>query len=71
MKKYNFTVLIEEDKESGGYTAVVPALKSCYTEAETIEELMENVKEVIELCLEEEKEEAGFPASSAFKFTCH
>ncbi len=56
MKKYNFTVLIEEDKESGGYTAIVPALKSCYTEAETIEELMENIKEAIELCLEEEKE---------------
>lgn len=56
MKKYNFTVLIEEDKESGGYTAIVPALKSCYTEAETIEELMENIKEVIELCLEEEKD---------------
>ena len=52
MKKYNFTVLIEEDKESGGYTAIVPALKSCYTEGETIEELMENIKEAIELCLE-------------------
>ena len=56
MKKYNFTVLIEEDKESVGYTAIVPALKSCYTEAETIEELVENIKEVIELCLEKEKE---------------
>jgi len=56
MKTYNFTVLIEEDKESGGYTAVVPALKSCYTEGETIEELMRNIKEAIELCLEEEKD---------------
>ena len=55
MKKYNFTVLIEEDKESGGYTAIVPALKSSYTEGETIEELMENIKEAIELCIEREK----------------
>ena len=54
MKKYNFTVLIEEDKESGGYTAIVPALKSCYTEADTIEDLMQNIKEVIELSLAEQ-----------------
>ena len=60
MKKYNFTVLIEEDKESGGHTAIVPALKSCYTEAETIEELVENIKEVIELCLEKDLPEGDF-----------
>jgi predicted RNase H-like HicB family nuclease len=47
------TVLIEQD-EDGMYLASVPALKSCYTQAKTVEELYPRVREVIELCLEEE-----------------
>ncbi len=54
MKNYRFTVLIEKD-EDGFYVATVPALKSCYTQAKTIQELMPRVREVIELCLEEEE----------------
>ena len=42
----NFTVLIEQD-EDGFYMATVPALKSCYTQAKTIEELYPRIKEVI------------------------
>jgi predicted RNase H-like HicB family nuclease len=54
MKNYRFTVLIEKD-EDGFYVATVPALKSCYTQAKTMEELIPRVKEVIELCLKEEE----------------
>jgi predicted RNase H-like HicB family nuclease len=54
MKNYRFTVLIEKD-EDGFYVATVPALKSCYTQAKTMEDLMPRVKEVIELCLKEEE----------------
>jgi predicted RNase H-like HicB family nuclease len=53
MQVYNFSVLIEKD-EDGYYVATVPALKSCYTQAKTLEELCSRIKEVIELCLEEE-----------------
>ena len=53
MKDYNFSVLIEKD-EDGYYVASVPALKSCYTQAKTLEELYPRIKEVIILCLEEE-----------------
>ena len=49
---HNFTVLIEQG-EDGAYVATVPALKSCYTQAASIPELLEKVQEVIELCLEE------------------
>ena len=49
---HNFTVLIEQG-EDGAYVATVPALKSCYTQASSISELLEKVHEVIELCLEE------------------
>ena len=47
-----FTVLIEQG-EDGVYVATVPALKSCYTQADSIPELLEKVHEVIELCLED------------------
>jgi len=52
---YNFTVLIEQG-EDGAYIATVPALKSCYTQADTIPELLEKVQEAIELCLEVQRE---------------
>jgi predicted RNase H-like HicB family nuclease len=53
-KHYTFSVLIEKD-ETDHFVATVPALKSCYTQAKTIEELLPRIKEVIELCLEEEE----------------
>ncbi len=56
MKKYNFTVLIEKD-EDGVFVAEVPDLKGCYTQGETLEEVMKNIREVIELCLETQKGE--------------
>ena len=55
MKVYNFSVLIEKDVD-GYYVATVPALKSCYTQAKTLEELYPRIKEVVDLCLEEEPE---------------
>lgn len=50
-----FYVVIERD-EDGYYVGEVPQLKACYSQGKTIEELMDNMKEVIELCLEEEEE---------------
>ena len=35
-------------KEDNGYWAEVPALKGCYTQGETLEEITENIKEAIE-----------------------
>lgn len=56
MKKYNFTILIEKD-EDGIFVASVPALKGCYTQAKTVEELLPRIKEAIELCIEVEDDE--------------
>jgi predicted RNase H-like HicB family nuclease len=53
-RQYNFSVLIEQD-EDGYFVATVPALKSCYTQAKKLEDLYPRIKEVIELCLREEK----------------
>ncbi|MFH1836212.1 MAG: type II toxin-antitoxin system HicB family antitoxin [Methanobacteriota archaeon] len=54
MKKYQFTVLIEQD-EDGVYVAKVPQLKGCYTQGKTVEQAIERVREAIDLCLEVEK----------------
>ncbi|PZV12077.1 MAG: hypothetical protein DCF21_16035 [Leptolyngbya sp.] len=45
-------VVIERD-EDGMYVGEVPQLKACYSQGETIDELMANIREVIEICLEE------------------
>ena len=52
-KVYNFTVVIEKD-EDGFYVGSVPALRGCHTQGKTMDELMKNIKEAIELCLEVE-----------------
>ena len=48
-----FYVVIEKD-EGGFYVGEVPQLRACYTQGRSLDELMENIKEVIKLCLEEE-----------------
>lgn len=53
-ENHKFIVLIEQD-EDGYYVATVPALKSCYTQARSLQELYPRIKEVIELCLEEQQ----------------
>ena len=53
-KLVRFTVVIEQD-EDGYYVATVPALHSCYTQARTLEELAPRIREVIALCLTEQR----------------
>jgi predicted RNase H-like HicB family nuclease len=53
-QKHAFQVIIEQD-EDGYYVAECPALKACYTQGRTYEEVMENIKDVIEMCLEDLK----------------
>lgn len=51
-----FYVIIERD-EDGVYVGEVPRLRACYAQGNTLDELMTNIQEVIELCLEEQLEE--------------
>ncbi len=56
--KQAFTVVIEKDKD-GWLVADVPELEACHTQAKTMDELLRRIKEVIELCLEEQQEVAS------------
>jgi len=57
MKK-EFYVVIERD-EDGLYVGEVPQLRGCYSQGRTIDELLANMREVIELCMEDQKEHLG------------
>ena len=46
-----FDVVVEKDTE-GFFVASVPALPGCHTQARSLDQLMERIKEAIELCLE-------------------
>ncbi|MEX2527045.1 MAG: type II toxin-antitoxin system HicB family antitoxin [Gemmatimonadota bacterium] len=55
-----YEVIAERDSE-GWYVATVPALRGCHTQARTLEELRERVREAILLALEDDgSEHVGF-----------
>ena len=49
--KREFNVVVERDRD-GYYVASIPALKGCHTQAKSLDELMERIREAAELCLE-------------------
>lgn len=51
MKNYRFSVVIEHDEE--GYFAFCPELQGCYTQGESYEEVLENIKDAIRLHVED------------------
>ncbi|MFA5855414.1 MAG: type II toxin-antitoxin system HicB family antitoxin [Candidatus Gracilibacteria bacterium] len=50
MKTTQFTVYIEQD-EDGNFIGSIPTIPSCYAEGRTQEEMLENLSEVLKLCL--------------------
>ena len=50
------TAYIQVDPDTGLYFGIVPGIPGAYTQAETLDELRRNLKEVLELCLEESPE---------------
>ena len=44
--------VVVHDAEEGGYWVEVPALPGCYSQGESVEEALENVRVAIELYLE-------------------
>ncbi|HYC91593.1 MAG TPA: type II toxin-antitoxin system HicB family antitoxin [Thermoanaerobaculia bacterium] len=57
-----FTAVIERDTDTGFYVGYVPGLPGAHTQGETLDELHSNLKEVVEMLLEDDdvKVEAEF-----------
>ncbi|MBI1358575.1 MAG: type II toxin-antitoxin system HicB family antitoxin [Acidobacteria bacterium] len=53
-----FTAYIQRDLETGLYVGVVPGVPGAHTQGATLDELAANLREVLELCLEEAGEDA-------------
>ena len=51
-----FTAYMEWDPETKLYVGIVPGVTGAHTQAASLDELQKNLKEVLELCLKEEKE---------------
>jgi predicted RNase H-like HicB family nuclease len=49
---YHFPILLEQD-EDGVYIVSCPSFKGCHSFGKTVDEAMENIREAIQLCLEE------------------
>ncbi len=52
IKGKKFPIIVERD-ETGFYVVECPVFRGCFTQGKTIDEALKNIKEVIELCLEE------------------
>jgi len=49
-----FTAVVEQDSETQLYVGYVPGFPGAHSQGETLDELQENLREVIEMLLEDE-----------------
>jgi len=54
MNAYKFSVVVEKD--INGYFALCPELQGCYTQGDTYEEVLANIKDAIHLHIEDRLE---------------
>lgn len=57
--------------EDGYYIVQCPALPGCVTQGKTLDEALKNIKEVIELCLEEKESRAMARAFGTEEVSLH
>ena len=68
MVSLKFPIIAEKD--SDGYFAFCPNIQGCYTQGDTYEEVLENIKDVIKLLLEEMNEAGNkLPETQNISFT--
>ncbi len=58
-KTLHLPILVEQD-EDNFYIVSCPVFKGCHSYGATIDEALSNIKEVIDMCIEEEQEKATY-----------
>ncbi len=53
MTTRDFKVFLEPDAEHGGYVVIYPSIRGCYSQGKTVSEALSNIREAIEVCLED------------------
>lgn len=56
MENLHLPIIIEQD-EDGYYIVSCPSFKGCHSYGETVDEALANIREVIDMCMEETKGE--------------
>jgi len=54
IRNRQFRIFIEKD-EDGFYVGECPLFRGCYSQGKTLDEALESIREVIEICLEEKE----------------
>ena len=68
MQNYRFSVVVEKDDD--GYYAFCPELQGCYTQGDTYEETLANIKDAIRLHVEDRLEnEEEIPGGASISLT--
>jgi len=55
LPRYKFTIVVEKD-EDGIFIVSCPAIQGCYTQGDTLEEAINNIKDAISLHIQARKE---------------
>lgn len=53
METRSFTAFVEFDPETRLYVGTIPSVPGAHSQGQTLDELQANLKEVLELCLED------------------
>jgi predicted RNase H-like HicB family nuclease len=69
-KGIQFPVVVEKD-EDGIYVVECPVLEGCYSQGRNLDEALKNIREVIELILEEDKARAFLKSYRPVEFSFH
>jgi predicted RNase H-like HicB family nuclease len=51
----SFTAIVERDRQTGLYVGFVPGLNGAHSQGATLDELRDNLREVLEMLLEDEE----------------
>lgn len=54
IRNRQFPIVVEKD-EDGFYVVECPLFRGCYSQGKTLDEALGNIREVIEICLEEKE----------------
>jgi len=64
-KVLNFKIIIEQDEDKN-FIVSIPSVPGCYSEGKSYEEALKNIKEALELCLEEAKNNPSYAEKIVF-----
>lgn len=69
-KEFHLPILVEKD-EKGFYVVECPVFEGCYTQGKTLDKALENIREVIDLVLEEKKNQKILKSYKSEEFSLH